>query len=280
MILGIFGLGLMGGSLSLALKHKRIFTEHIGTAKTQKSAKEALDLGLIDRIASLDELIKTSDCLILAAPVSAIKALLPRLVETKKTATIIDLASTKHGIALATPPEIKSRFVLAHPMCGTEFSGPAAAQRDLYRDSVCVLCNTEQTAQSSLELAERMFLSMDMDLIKMDAASHDHHACFISHLPHVLSFALANSVLKQEDTANILALAAGGFTSMSRLAKSSPLMWRDIFLENKQDLLASMEIFEAELARVKQMLKSGAGDELEEWMRAANRLHRIFKPKQ
>jgi len=279
MILGIFGLGLMGGSLSLNLKHKRFFSSCIGSAKTQKSSQEALELGLVDKIVSKEELIKTSDCIILAMPVVAIKDLLPSLVDIKKTATIIDLGSTKNNIALNIPSKIRKNFVLAHPMCGTEYSGPKAAFRDLYRDSICVLCDTEKTCKNSLDLAEKMFLTMDMDIIKMNSAPHDRHASFISHLPHLISFALANSVLKQEDKKNILALAAGGFRDMSRLAKSSPNMWNDIFLENKQEILKSIDVFEDELKRAKNMILQGKDQDLKAWMKKTNKLHQIFKDK-
>lgn len=279
MRLGLVGLGLMGASLLTSLKHKRFFESFVGYSKTSTTVQQAFSLGLIDEILSLEDVIKTSDCLVLAVPVSVILDLMPKLELKKPNATIIDLGSTKSEIKAAIPASIRSKFILAHPMCGTEFSGINARLRDLYRNAVCVLCDTSENDKTSLELAEKMFLSMDMELVKMSATDHDKHASFISHMPHIVSFSIANSVLKQENKKNILNLAAGGFTSMSRLAKSSPTMWRDIFKQNKLEILEAMKVFEKEFKTAQKMLESNDFNALEAWMKDANKLYEIFKPK-
>lgn len=279
MVLGIIGLGLMGGSLSLSLKHKRVFTKHIGYVRNPVHREEAAELGLVDELVDLDTIIKESDVLVLAIPVIGIKELLPKLVDIKQSAVVIDLGSTKDEIVKAIPEKIKRNFVPAHPMCGTEYSGPAAAFRDLYRDRVCVLCNTNECSPESLDLAEKIFLMMDMKLHHMDAKEHDRHAAFISHLPHIISYSLANTVIKQEDKENILTLAAGGFEDMSRLAKSSPGMWKDIFRQNREKVLDSISLFRDELDKAEALLEKEQHNQLTEWMSEANTLHDIFKPK-
>lgn len=277
MVLGIVGLGLMGGSLSLSLKHKRFFSLHIGHTRSEENAKEALSLGIVDEIRPLSELISLSDVIVLAVPVGAIIDMMPELLGAKKTALIVDLGSTKSLIREAIPQALRKNFVLAHPMCGTEFSGPKAAFRDLYRNSICVLCNTEENSAPIVDLCERIFLMMDMDLHKMDAKEHDYHASLISHLPHMLSFALANTVLEQENTKNILTLAGGGFKDMSRLAKSAPSMWSPVFNQNKKELLRSLDVFEKQLQMAKDMIKNDEYEKLSQWMKKANKLHQIFK---
>ncbi|MCV6607991.1 MAG: prephenate dehydrogenase/arogenate dehydrogenase family protein, partial [Campylobacterales bacterium] len=176
MTLGIIGLGLMGGSLSLSLKHKRFFRKHIGYVKDPTHKKQIEELGLVDEMVELDFLIESSDVIVLAIPVTGIKELLPKLKGIKKDGVVIDLGGTKDEIVKSIPEEIRKNYVPAHPMCGTEYSGPTAAFRDLYRDSICVLCNLEDSNQRAIEVAEKIFLMMDMELHYMKADEHDIHA--------------------------------------------------------------------------------------------------------
>ncbi len=278
MVLGVVGLGLMGGSLALAAKEAGLYDLVVGYDRNTEHAQEAIERKLIDGLMPLDRLLATADMVVLAIPVEAIVALMPDLVQTRQNATICDLGSTKTRIIESIPPQVRARFVAAHPMAGTEYSGPAAAFKTLYRDRIVVLCDTEANTPQTLQAARSLFGGVGMQAVLMGAKEHDRHAAFISHLPHAISYALANSVLSQEDKQNILTLAAGGFEDMSRLAKSSAGMWIDIFKQNRDPILDSLHIFERQFAQVVQLIERESWQELKEWMSSANTLHSIFKP--
>ena len=275
MEVGIVGLGLMGGSLALDLKDTGIASVIYGVDHNPKHQQEALQLGLVDQIATLDE-IKQCDLVFLAIPVEGIISLLPNFQDISPKTTLVDLGSTKEKIISACPPTIRSQFVAAHPMTGTEYSGPKAAIKGLYKDKIVVLCNTEANDPKHLQKAKNCFESIGMQIVYMDAKDHDLHAAYISHLPHAISYALANSVLKQEDPKSILILAAGGFKDMSRLAKSNPDMWVDIFKQNKENLLQSIEVFKKELRYAHTLIQEERWEELRSWMRRATTLHEIL----
>ena len=271
----IIGLGLMGGSFGLATRE--YFDEIVGIDHNKTHQKQALELGLVDKIGSLED-IKKSDYIILAIPVRGIIALLKEIskMELKKDAVIIDFGSTKESIVNECPENIRKNLVASHPMAGTEYSGPMAAIADLYTNKVMVVCNIEDSGEIQRKKALDLFEELKMNIKFMDAKEHDRHAAFISHMPHIVSFSLANAVVKQEDKNNILALAAGGFRDMSRLAKSNPHMWNDIFKENKKNLLDSIEAFKDELKKAKDMIENNKWEELERWMKIGNTLHKIM----
>ena len=275
MDIGIVGLGLMGGSLALDLKSYNLANHIVGYDRNQQHCQEALQLGLVDEIVSFEDL-KKCDVIFLAIPVEGIISALHNLQDIEPKTTIIDLGSTKEKIVASCPAKIRSNFVAAHPMAGTEYSGPLAALKGLYHDKIVVLCNTEENDPFHKERAENIFVSIGMQIVYMDAKEHDLHAAYISHLPHAISYALANSVLKQEDPKSILILAAGGFKDMSRLAKSNPTMWSDIFKQNKKNLLASLEVFKKELRTAKELIENERWEELKEWMQKATTLHKIL----
>ena len=280
MVVGIVGLGLMGGSFALALREageKDLMI--LGSDHNAEHVKEAIDLGIIDASVSFEELKQSADVIILAIPVGGIKKMMTQMDGIKPSSTIIDLGSTKASIIDATPSAYRNNLVAAHPMAGTEYSGPKAAFSTLYRGKIVVLCNVEESGDYQKETAVRLFTALGMKIVYMDAKSHDRHAAFISHMPHVISYAIANSVLIQEDKKSILTLAAGGFRDMSRLAKSPSSMWRDIFMENQETLLSSMETFENELQKARSLIAGGEWDELQSWMKNANTLHELFDPK-
>lgn len=276
MKIGIVGLGLMGGSLALSLRKLSFVSNVYGLDHNTEHQKEALRLKLVDKIIDFDELC-TLDVIVLAIPVNGvIKSLQALKGKVPETTTIIDLGSTKEVIVKAVPPAIRKNFVAAHPMTGTEHSGPGAAFADLYNDQVVVLCDLEESGTLQQETAVRIFSGIHMRLSYMHAHEHDRHAAFISHMPHVISYSIANSVLSQEDRYNILAMAAGGFRSMSRLAKSSPDMWEDIFKQNKENLLDAIETFQNELEHFKKEIKNDEWQEVREKMLKGNKLDEIF----
>jgi prephenate dehydrogenase len=275
MKVGIVGLGLMGGSLGLALQETKLVSNILGYSRNLTTCEEALELGLVHEIASFDE-IKQCDIIFLATPVEAIIATLQLLEDVDEKTTIVDLGSTKAEIIKHVPAKIRKNFVAAHPMCGTEKFGPSAAFKTLYQDKIVVLCDTKNSSDFHKDRTTQIFSHIGMKIVFMEANPHDTHASFISHLPHILSYALANSVIGQEDPKSILLLAAGGFKDMSRLAKSSPTMWTDISKQNRTNLLNSIELFEKELSKSKQLIIEEKWDELEQWMASATSIHKIL----
>jgi len=277
MILGIIGLGLIGGSFALANKENNIFNKIVGIDHNKEHIKKALELNIIDEVIEFEEIIQC-DVIIIATPIKAIIDILKKLsnLPLKENVTIIDFGSTKQKIIEKCPQNIRSKFIASHPMAGTEYSGPEAALKDLFIDKIIVICNIEENNNYQLNLAMEIFNSIQMKIKIMGAKEHDRHAAFISHMPHIVSYSLANSVLKQEDNEHIIALAAGGFKSMARLAKSNPFMWKEIFESNKDNILESIKHFEKELKKAKKLLQKNKYNKLEKWMKEGNKLHDIL----
>lgn len=275
MHVGIIGLGLMGGSLGLALKETKMFKSIMGLDNNALHEQQALSLGLVDEVVSFEE-IKECDVIFLTVPVGAIVTLLKDIPPVRSHTTIIDFGSTKEHIIHALPQSIVRNFVPAHPMCGTEYSGPKAAFKELYTGSLVILFESMLSGDLQIALAKEIFLSLGMKIVRMKLDEHDHHAAYISHLPHIISFAIANSVLRQEDPKSILALAGGGFRGMVRIANSSARMWTDIAQQNKHNLLESIQAFGEEMLSAEAMIKEERWNDLFAWMKAANKLHDIF----
>ena len=276
MNIGIIGLGLMGGSLAKAVKRYGIANKVYGFTNSEKNKKDILDLNLVDELVDLETLKKVSDVIILAIPVDAIIGMFPDFLDIDENTTIIDMGSTKEYIVKSIPTKIRKNFIAAHPMTGTEKSGPKAAIDDLYEGKTVVFCDLEDNGNLHVNKAFKIFQAMGMRIVVMDSNQHDIHACYMSHLPHILSFSLANTVMSHEDPKSIIALAAGGFKDMSRIAKSSPRMWGDIFKQNKKNLLDSIDLFESQLQNARKMVEEDNYEDLEKWMKKANTLHEIL----
>ena len=276
MNIGIIGLGLMGGSLAKAVKRYGIANKVYGFTNSEKNKKDILDLNLVDELVDLETLKKVSDVIILAIPVDAIIGMFPDFLDIYENTTIIDMGSTKEYIVKNIPNKIRKNFIAAHPMTGTEKSGPKAAIDDLYEGKTVVFCDLEDNGNLHVNKAFKIFQAMGMRIVVMDSNQHDIHACYMSHLPHILSFSLANTVMSHEDPKSIIALAAGGFKDMSRIAKSSPRMWGDIFKQNRKNLLASIDLFESQLQNARKMVEEDNYEDLEKWMKKANTLHEIL----
>ena len=275
MNIAIIGLGLMGGSLALSLKKLDFVDSIVGIDHNLTHQEQALSLNLIDKLITFEE-ISQYDTIFLAIPVDGVIATLKNFTNLSKTTTIIDLGSTKEIIISSVPEEIRQNFVASHPMTGTENFGPTAAIENLYTDKVVVLCDLEESGDYQSKVAKKIFKALKMKKYFMRAKEHDRHAAFISHMPHAISYSLANTVMKQENKHNILALAAGGFRSMSRLAKSSPHMWEDIFRQNKMNLLEAIELFENELTTLKEDIKNENWDTVSKTMNHGKTLHEIL----
>ena len=161
-------------------------------------------------------------------------------------------------------------------MAGKENTGIAYSDANLYFEKTIILCDIDKEDSYQTNIAKDIFNSLNMKIVYMNSDEHDVHACYVSHMPHIVSFSLANSVLKQEQAENIVSLAGGGFRDVSRIAKSSPFMWVDIFKHNKDNLLKSIQDFEAELQNAKTMIQDENWEEMQKWMEDANKLHNIL----
>ncbi|MCX2682702.1 prephenate dehydrogenase [Campylobacter sp. MIT 21-1685] len=275
MKIAIIGLGLMGGSLGLALKENKLISGVYGMDLNKENEKEALRLGLIHECIAFKDL-NFCDMIFLATPVDAIVTLLQNLQNIPNHITLIELGSTKRKIIENLPSNLQQQTLFAHPMTGTENSGPKAAFKELYQNAVCILCDSETADDIHQKRAVEIFSHLGMKIVFMDSFAHDHHTAIISHLPHVISFSLANYVMKEEDKRNITHLGGPSFKGMCRIAKSSPLMWSSIFEQNRDNLLHSIESFQKELEYCKKMIKENKKNELQIWMSKANTLREIL----
>lgn len=272
---GIVGLGLMGGSFAKALKKYELSNSVVGYDHNPNHQKEAIELGLVEKIVSLEELLQC-DMIVLCIPVDAIIAFMPELEGIKKDTTVIDFGSTKKLIVDNIPNSIRKNYIPAHPMTGTEKFGPKAAIDGLYEGKTIVLCDIDTCDELHKNRTIDIFNAIAMRIVFMDSNTHDIHACYMSHLPHAISYTLANTVMSHEDPKHIISLAAGGFKDMSRIAKSSPNMWTDIFRQNRENLLDSIEVYEKHMQSMKKMLQDEDYESIHKWMEKANTLHDIL----
>lgn len=279
-IVAVVGVGLIGGSMSLTLKEEGFAGTVLGVGRTEKSLNKALELGLIDERAALDEALKRADLIILAVPVDTLKEMLPGVLsKISGKQVVIDVGSTKEKfLQVIKDHPNRRRFVATHPMAGTEYSGPEAAQRDLFKGKSTVLCDIEDSDEDAVALVKEMYEALGMRIIYMDAASHDIHTAYISHISHITSFALALTVLEKErEEGTIFELASGGFESTVRLAKSSPDMWIPVFRQNRNNVLDVLYEMIHQLKHVKQLLVDEEYDEFYKLIQKANEIKKIIK---
>jgi prephenate dehydrogenase len=278
MTVTIVGIGLIGGSLALALKDKGIATRVIGVDNKHHQEK-ALSLKLVDEVMELEEAIIESDLIVLAIPVTALTGLLPQVLNKITRQVVMDVGSTKEGILeVVKDHPNRSRFVATHPMWGTEYSGPDAAVHGAFASKATVICNGEESNPEAVTMVEDIYRQLGMHLIYMNGHDHDVHVAYISHISHITSFALANTVLekeKEEDT--IFELASGGFESTVRLAKSSPVTWASVFMQNRENVLDVLNEHISQLRKFKACLEKENYEYLEELMVNANKIKKILK---
>ena len=235
--IAIVGVGLIGGSLAIQLNEKGLASKLIGVDTNRDHQKKALELGLVDEIMELDQAINNSDVIVLAIPVDAMINLLPSILDKVDKQIIIDLGSTKEQLINVSKEHSKrGRLVASHPMWGTEYSGPQAAVHGAFENTAAIICNANESDKDALEWTKSMFKKIGMHLLEMDAVAHDLHVAYVSHISHITSFALANTVLEKEREEDaIFELASAGFASTVRLAKSNPAMWVPIFMQNREN---------------------------------------------
>jgi prephenate dehydrogenase len=279
MIVTIIGTGLIGGSMALTLKEKGFATKVIGVDAQEQHLTQALALGIIDEALPLHDAVSLSDLIIIATPINAAENLLPQILDIANNQVVMDVGSTKNNICKIVEVHPKrGRFVATHPMWGTEYSGPEAAQRNAFTDKATVICSKEASDPDAAALVEKVYQSLGMHLLYMEAAAHDVHVAYISHISHITSFALANTVLEKEREEDaIFELASGGFESTVRLAKSNPSMWVPILLQNKENVLDVLNEHISQLRKFKASLEKEDPDYLLELIEKANGIKRILK---
>ncbi|MEO6187594.1 MAG: prephenate dehydrogenase [Ginsengibacter sp.] len=279
MIVTIVGTGLIGGSMAIALKEKKIATKIIGVESDKLHQQQALNLKIVDEINELDEAIAKSDLIILAVPVDIAKKMITGILDQVDRQIVIDVGSTKEAICVAaSESKNRNRFVASHPMWGTEFSGPQAAVPGAFVDKAVVICDKENSDADALGFTEKMYHTLGMRLIYMGARPHDVHAAYVSHISHITSFALANTVLEKEREEDaIFELASGGFESTVRLAKSNPAMWVPVFEQNRENVLDVLNEHISQLKKFKSCLEKENYGYLTELIENANKISRILK---
>jgi prephenate dehydrogenase len=276
----IIGVGLIGGSFALALKDKNIAKHIIGVDFNEANLEKALKLGLIDEIATLEEAVKKSDLIYVAIPVDATVAVMEKIMPLVSEKQIVaDAGSTKYALSkMIKQFSSSNRFVATHPMWGTEHNGPEAAVHGAFEGKACVICNKQYSDVDAVETIESIYKKIGMHLVYMDAEAHDLHAAYISHISHITSFALANTVLEKErEDDAIFELASGGFESTVRLAKSNPAMWVPIFKQNKENVLDVLNEHIMQLKKFKSCLEKDNYEYLLELIEGANKIRRIIK---
>ena len=279
MRLAVIGIGLMGGSLALTLKRNGFVSNVIGVDQNTQHQAEALELGLVDEIMSLEDAVRLSDIIAIATPVNIAEKLLPTILNLVDQQVVFDVGSTKESIVnIANSHPKKGRFVPTHPMWGTEFSGPSAAQKDAFSEKATVICNADSVDTDALLQVESLYKSLGMHIVNMDAINHDIHVAYVSHISHITSFALANTVLEKEKESDaIFELASGGFESTVRLAKSNAAMWVPIFMQNKENVLDVLNEHISQLKKFKACLEKENFEYLSDLIENANGIKRILK---
>lgn len=279
MKVGIIGLGLIGGSISLKLKEVNNDITVYGFDKNNQSLDFSLSKQIIDYKLDLESLLDF-DYLFLAIPVESIKSQLASILDKISEKTlVIDFGSTKYQICNSVSNHKKrGNFLAAHPIAGTEFSGPIAAKKDLFDNKVMILCETEKTDSSLLSVAIEMFKSLGMNIKTMDAIEHDKHIAYVSHLSHISSFMLGKTVMdKEDDDQTIYDMAGSGFESTVRLAKSSPEMWSSIFIENKKNIIESLDEYMLNINNFKKLIETSDQENLNTEMKKINGIKEILK---
>lgn len=274
----IVGLGLIGGSIAKDL-HSQINVEVLGVDVNPDHCKEALELNLISNIVTLDEAIIVSDVIIFAVPVDVLERLLPTVLDSlSDNQVIIDVGSTKLLISEAVVNHPKrGQFVAAHPLAGTEFSGPQAAMRGLFNGKKNIVCDRNLSDEVALTKAVKIFESLGLVQMYMDSSEHDKHMAYVSHLSHVTSFMLGLTVLDiEKDEKQIFNLAGTGFASTVRLAKSNPNTWSPIFMKNRKNISTAIEQYISWMQKFKEALDEDDSEKLKEYMVAANDIKRVL----
>lgn len=278
MKVALVGVGLIGGSFVLGLRRTMPELYVIGVDRNTDNINKAKELGIIDTSDTLEKAVESADCTILAIPVDAIVQVLPKVLNLATADhTVIDFGSTKAAICEKVKEHpMRPCFVAAHPIAGTEYSGPTAAFAELFDGKVMITCDEGLSGEKQLTTYHRFCEALRMHMRTMDSKAHDLHLAFVSHLSHISSFALSKSVLKKEQSEQrIFDMAGSGFASTVRLAKSSPEMWAPIFAHNKENLLDGLTTYIEELEYFKTLVETSDEAAMLDFMKEANKIQDI-----
>jgi prephenate dehydrogenase len=277
---GIVGLGLIGGSAAIKLKEQGFAGKILGYDNNPQHAQEALSLGIVDELHEPDELFAHAESIILAVPVNSALKLLHKALDVVKPATVVvDFGSTKQKICeLADSLPNREQFVACHPIAGTENTGPQAAFAGLFQDKVNIICDRHNSSVAAITLAAKMSEALGMRIKFMDSADHDRHIAYVSHMSHISSFVLGQTVLEVEkNEENIFDMAGSGFASTVRLAKSSPDMWAPIFTENADNILMVLDRYISNLNQYRSLIKENNELGLKQTMTATNIIRKVLE---
>ncbi|HNM63512.1 MAG TPA: prephenate dehydrogenase/arogenate dehydrogenase family protein [Accumulibacter sp.] len=277
----VFGVGLIGGSFALALKAAGQVGEVVGFGRTLGSLTQALELGLLDRIGfNVGQEVCNADLVLIAAPVGRSGEIMARLAPFVGAQTVVtDAGSTKQDVVAAAREHFAERlgqFVPAHPIAGAENSGAAAARADLYRQKQVVITPLAENPPAFVERVRAAWACCGALVRELSPAEHDHVFAAVSHLPHLLSFALVHELALRSNHELLFAYAASGFRDFTRIAASHPEMWRDICLANRSALLAELDGYRAQLDGLREALAAGDGARLEAVFELAREARRAW----
>jgi prephenate dehydrogenase len=274
--------------MALDLKRRGFASEVLGVEQDPVAAEAAKTIGLVDEVVPYEDCIRRADIVVVAVPVGAAVKLVPdilnRFATMEERASIpekivIDVCSTKSQICHATQYHpLRGRFVSTHPMAGTEYSGPWAAQPGLFDGRACIFANSEESSPKALKTIEQLYAVLNMRPIYMNADQHDVHTAYVSHISHVTSFALALTVLdKEKDEKHIFDLASGGFSSTVRLAKSNADMWVPILSQNHDNILHVMDTYIDKMQQFRDAIATYDEAKIRELIQEANRIKKILR---
>ena len=263
----------------MAMRDKGVAGRIVGVDNDAEHCRTALEMGLVDRVMTLEDAVECSELVVIAIPVDAVPLVAVKVLNrVRQSQCVIDMGSTKEELCdvIAMHPN-RGRFVATHPMWGTEYSGPQAAVKGAFSGRTVVICQKEFSDEDALLKVTEIYRLLDMPMKYMDAREHDLHAAYVSHISHITSFALALTVLEKElEDDHILDLAGGGFESTVRLAKSSPEMWAPIFMQNKYNVLDVLREHIHQLQVLRRMIERDDAEALKTVMRKANGIRRVI----
>lgn len=279
----IVGVGLIGGSLAKSLRAGGHVTEIVGYGRSLANLQLAADLGVIDYAeVSLAAAVRGADMVVLAVPVGSMKDIFAELAQLPFDGVITDVGSTKANVIVAARAALGDgfpRFVPGHPLAGTELSGVQASQPDLFRGRRVLLTPEKETDPAALARVRTMWAAVGAEVNEMPAEEHDRVLAASSHLPHLLAYALVDMIVRRDDHRAIFAAAAGGFRDVTRIAASDPVMWRDICLANRTELLAALTTYRDDLGALIEAIERGDAKWLEETFTRARRARETLNGK-
>lgn len=263
----IIGVGLLGGSFALAMREKGLATKVVGVSRRLSSVEKALELAVIDEATdSIKSAVKGADMVLIATPMLSMENVLNDVSESvSPECLIMDVGSVKKTLVKLVAdkfPQLLKQFVFAHPIAGGERSGAIAARHDLFVNKHLILTETQFAERKFVEAGKNLWTTIGSKVVEMPAQEHDAVFAHTSHLPHVVAYTLVNHLHQQENSQQLFQFASAGFYDFTRIASSDPVMWRDICLSNKEEVLASVKQFSTQLSRLEEAIENSDAEEL------------------